>query len=216
MVKVNKWLVVAVVALVILAGFSAYKYFVTAADLKAKQAQYDAYRKLSIAEEAAKDAQIAGLQQDNANLRKINGLLNGQVVADDQTIFTDKQTIDYLKKHAPATTPEIEKLPVVVNLRAQVKALDKALADSEKAEADVKKSNVNLTQQLANDDKIIADTLAKYNSEHSLRLSCEALSAAYKKAVKPSFFGLIVQNWKQEIIVGAVCGVAGYVYGHKK
>jgi hypothetical protein len=208
MKKILPYLVIGVLVLGIC--FSVYGYFATKADLKAKQAQYDAYRKLSIAEEAAKDAQIAGLQEDNANLRKINGVLNAQVIVDDQIIFADKQTIAYLQKNEPQTTPEQEKLPIVVNLRAQVKALSVGFADAQKAVADVKLVNLNLVAQLGNDEKIIADVNAKYNSEHALRMSCEALSAAYKKAVTPSFFGSILKDWKQELVVAVIAGAAGH------
>ena len=206
--KVLPWIIVGV--LVVGLCFSAYGYFATQADLKAKQAQYDAYRKLSIAEEAAKDARIAGLQSDNANLRKINGVLNGQVVVDDQIIASDRQTIAFLRKNEPATTPEIEKLPIVINLRAQIVALNAGFVDAQKEVADVKLVNLNLVAQLGNDEKIITDVNAKYNAEHAMRLSCEALSAAYKKAITPSFFGLIIKDWKQELVVAAVAGLAGH------
>jgi hypothetical protein len=91
--------------------------------LRLAEAKYQTYRSLTQAQHAQSDAEILRLTQVNLAIATENAELKKTVASDKTTISQQAARIAELQATEPATTPEIEAMPIVINLRAQVKEL---------------------------------------------------------------------------------------------
>lgn len=167
------------------------KYQAQVAETAALQAQSD----LIIAAKTH-EAEVAMATADTKSQE--NAVLKEKVKAQ-ATVIADLQAAE------PPTTPEVEALPIVINLRAQVRALTQGftLAQQTIANQDLEIKHLRLV--IVDKDIIIAEWEAKFNREQALRLSCQDLSAMYKRELtKFRLTGTV----KTVVIGGLAAGLA--------
>lgn len=138
---------------------AAYQTLVVATDLQNNAAQ---------AERQALLATIAEREASEATLKQV-------VAQNAKELASAKQTIAQLQANEPPTTPEIEALPVVISLRAQVRGFSLALSAAEKTIAD--QAALIISLELDKKDLLEWGTSWKsqYEREHTLRLASENL-----------------------------------------
>jgi hypothetical protein len=168
----------------VVAGIASYRACETLPyELRLADAKYQEYRALSIADHRASDAIIVGLRADIVAKVTENVTLQGTVVTQLGTIATLNQTISGLLADEPPATPEEEALPIVINLRAQVKALREGFSLAQDTIEKQSKVILNLESVVVSQEGIIKEWTAKFNREQALRLSSESLNAKYKKTL---------------------------------
>jgi len=175
--------------------------------LKQSELKYEAYRAMSVEKDKISDAKIADLQAQLVESEKVEAVLNQTIETQKVQIQAQAQTIADLQAAEPPTTPEIEAMPIVINLRAQIKALVQGFSLAQQTIAEQEK----LIVQLKMDKEILTgqvnEWIAKYNREHTLRLAAEGLYADSKKVL-----GLFrLSGTAKDILIGGL--VAGTVYG---
>jgi hypothetical protein len=175
--------------------------------LRLAEAKYQAYRTLSQAQNAQSDAEILRLTQVNQAVAAENIELKKTVASDKTTISQQAARIVELQANEPATTPEIEAMPIVINLRAQVKELTAGFTLAQQTIAKQDKVILNLELTVKNMEGIITEWQAKFNREESLRLASENLTAKYKKTLSRRGAIITVKN----VVIG--CLVIGTVSG---
>ena len=147
------------------------------------------WMRVAVHEQAMKDAavahsaslaEIAALQADNAAKVSENVTLKGTVVTQMGTIATLNATIAGLVAIEPPTTPEEEALPIVINLRAQIKSLREGFSLSQETIATQGKIIANLELVVKNTEKIALGWKTDYErsqgllaTERSLRIKAE-------------------------------------------
>lgn len=143
----------------------AYRQQVVATELLHKES--DALIAAKAREAAEAMARADTLAVDNAVLR--------QQVTAQAGVIADLQAAE------PPTTPEIEAMPIVINLRAQVKALTHGFSLAQQTIAQQDQEIRNLRLVIADQTIMLQEWEAKFNREQALRLSSESLSAMYKR-----------------------------------
>jgi len=136
---------------------------------------------------------------------KIEGFV-GQVTTYQRQLSVLHSQLEELQNTEPPTTPEIESLPIVINLRGQVSRLTEmfTLANSIIAEKDkiIKAWEVKFAAQV----DISESWKKQYEDEHALRLACEGMNKTLESKVRTiAFRGKI---WTAAALVAG--GYAGY------
>ena len=136
---------------------------------------------------------------------KIEGFV-GQVTTYQRQLSVLHSQLEELQNTEPPTTPEIESLPIVINLRGQVSRLTEmfTLANSIIAEKDkiIKAWEVKFAAQV----DISESWKKQYEDEHTLRLACEGMNKTLESKVRTiAFRGKI---WTAAALVAG--GYAGY------
>lgn len=122
-------------------------------------------------------------------------------------IQTYRAEITRLQAQEPPTTPEIEALPIVINLRAQVRQFSLALEAANQTISLQAQTITLLTQDKALLRERVDSWRGQYEREHALRLSAEGL---YAKSTK--VLGLFkLSGVAKDIVIGGL--VAGTIYG---
>jgi len=136
-----------------------YQTLVVATDLQNTAAQSERQTLLAtIAEREASEA-----------------VLKAKVAQDAKELAAAHRLIAELQANEPPTTPEIEALPVVISLRAQVRAFSLALATAEKTISDQSDTIFKLGQDKKDLWEWGTSWKAQYEREHTLRLASENL-----------------------------------------
>ena len=136
---------------------------------------------------------------------KIEGFV-GQVTTYQRQLSVLHSQLEELQNEEPPTTPEIESLPIVINLRGQVSRLTEmfTLANSIIAEKDkiIQAWEVKFAAQV----DISNSWKKQYEDEHTLRLACEGMNKTLESKVRTiAFRGKI---WTAAALVAG--GYAGY------
>lgn len=177
--------------------------------LQEADAKYQAYRALSVEQHKQSDALIAKLTEDNIALASETVALKKDIATNKETISAQSQTIAQLQANEPPTTAEVEAMPIVINLRAQVRALTEGFSLARQTIAEQDKVILNLTLSNQNLERIVVEWQAKFNREQSLRLAAESLNLGYKKQISGMHLTSTIKN---VVIGGLVVGVvAGLV-----
>jgi hypothetical protein len=90
-------------------------------------------------------------------------------------ITTLSDRVEELQNAEPPTTPDIEAMPIVINLRGQVAALTQAFDLSQKEVTLQKQISAELWGKVSNLEKIADEWRGMYDREHALRVNCELL-----------------------------------------
>ena len=144
--------------------------------------KYEGYRAIAEADARFRNEQIA-------EARAIIAVREGRVVTLEAEAVTLMGHIDSLT-HAlasaqePPTTAEQERLPIVVFLRAQVKAHEARFSLAVEALASKDATIAELKGVVVEKDHIIEAVTAQYDAEHALRLNCEQGIALYQKQAR--------------------------------
>jgi hypothetical protein len=88
-------------------------------------------------------------------------------------ITTLSARVEELQNAEPPTTPDIEAMPIVINLRGQVAALTQAFDLSQKEVTLQKQISAELWGKVSNLEKIADEWRGMYDREHALRVNCE-------------------------------------------
>lgn len=201
------WPIAVVIAAVLVCLYYADRAFQSGAKLGAAKKDYAELKKAMDADHEVQQGIIAGAEATIAEKDAAIVTLTGAAAVKDAEIVTLKASLHDLQNAEPPTTPDIEALPIVVNLRAQVSRLTGMFTLA--------------TAAIQDRDRIIAAWESKYNAqidvsmawkrqyenERALRIAAEEMfklserrRGAYSLATKAAL----------------VLGAAGVLYGLSK
>lgn len=143
--------------------------------LREAKAQYQSLVVETTIQNNAAQAERQALLATIAEREASEAVLKAKVAQDAKELALAHQTIAALQASEPPTTPEIEALPVVVSLRAQVRAFSVALAVAERTISDQSDIIFKLEQDKKDLWEWGASWEAQYEREHTLRLASENL-----------------------------------------
>lgn len=142
--------------------------------------------------------QVRVLEADNAIKR--DAILKAEETITQQDVAIGRLTSDIDTKNAritllsgqlanivgqePSTTPEIESLPIVINLRAQVARLTEMFSVSQQLVSQENEIIKAWETKFAAQVEITSAWKARYDNEHTLRIACEGLVGKYEHARK--------------------------------
>jgi len=162
-------------------------------------------KRIAAADHAIHEAEIAALQKNIEAREAEEATLKAEATANKRTIASQAQTIAALQAAEPATTPEIEAMPIVISLRAQVRELTVGfnLAQATIATQDetIKRLELDKVDLAEQRDKWKAD----YESEYRLRLNCEKGLGIAEKQIKSSKF------WRTTAIVAGTIALGAAI-----
>lgn len=168
-------------------------------ELAKARAAYAENVRLLEADNAMKRDAILRAEETITQLNVEQAQLNASIVAKNAQLATQQAELEALQNAEPPTTPEVEALPIVISLRAQVARLSSMFTLSEAKCADYERIVASLKTELTAKDDIIASWRGQYENEHALRVQAEGLFKDYQRAYKANKF------WRTTaIIAGAV------------
>jgi chromosome segregation ATPase len=188
----------AVVLIISLMGWSR-----SCAGTKKAKADYLAFREVVESEKLAMSNRLDFLTKAIGQRDETIGQLEHKVAQYVEKTSTLTAELTALQNAEPPTTPEVEALPIVVNLRAQVSKVTEMLTLSQKTvtlqrqEIDAYVDKVSLLEQ------VIVEWKGAWDREHTLRVQAEDLFKLYERKQKLNRF------WKTTAVVatGAVAGI---------
>lgn len=156
-----------------------------AQDIAEIRGEYEAFKAVALAKQEILDASIAAEKKKAAEAVAEADRLREKSVRDDAKIAAQAAIIAAGHASEPPTTPEIEALPIVISLRAQLKEALVGFSLAQEAIVTLKAENAELRGAIAAKDKAFADLHTKWELEESLRLAAENsfadLSKRYSK-----------------------------------
>lgn len=185
------------------------------AKYKALKAEYTEFRKIVEADNVFSNEKIAqltaGIMVSNENTKKLEGELSSKSL---QLAVVSKR-LDELQ-HAEPVQPELEKEPLVINLRGQISKLTKMFNLSQASVATQQKIIDELNGKYVVQVGISNEYKSQYEGEHKLRLKAEGvISAGEKRGVIVNLFGLKLDIIK-DVIVPSGTFALGYALGSKR
>lgn len=192
--------VVIAILLLALAGMG-YLYFTESARFRVARERYEAQLRDRDAQFLAAQGRIEGLSQEIRARSEANAILQASVAAKDAKITLLSGQLANIVGQEPPTTPEVESLPIVINLRAQVAKLSEMFALSEAASKEKDDIIYNWEVKFNSQVKITLEWVRRYEQENALRLAAESM---FKMSQR--------QSTKTKIICGAIA-VAAVIYG---
>jgi tartrate dehydratase beta subunit/fumarate hydratase class I family protein len=144
-----------------------------ARDIAEIRNEYEAFKAVALAKQEILDAAIAAEQKKASEALEEADRLRD--VARQRQAKIDEQAvvIAALQAAEPPTTPEIEAMPIVISLRAQLKEAVRGFSLAREAVATLEAENVSLRVAIDAKDKAFADMAAKWELERGLRLTAE-------------------------------------------
>ncbi|MCK9599094.1 MAG: hypothetical protein M0R06_08645 [Sphaerochaeta sp.] len=194
---------IAIIALCVVASVFIFKSCRSDAKLKKAKAEYAEAKAVAEAEQAIslghiKDLTNEILVKDNA----INGL-KAEVKVKDEKIRTIQAELSELQGQEPPTTPEIEALPIVINLRGQVAKLTEMFTLSQEVIKSKDKEIELWAKKYDAQAAISGEWKAMYDKEHQLRLMSEGIVSGLESRVRGAKF-------LNKVAVVAVAGAVAY------
>jgi chromosome segregation ATPase len=197
--------VVAIGGMALLTLFALDRSCVSSRELAQAKADYAEQVRLLEAANAQATERIGQMTNDIAQ-RDTNILkLEESVTQKDARITLLSGQLANIVGQEPPTTPEIESLPIVINLRAQVKTLNEMFSLATETINDKDDIIREWEAKFNSQFKITMEWKAMYDNEHALRVQAEGLFKLSEQARKPNV-------WKT---IGYIAGAAalGYVIG---
>ena len=195
------------VLLIVSCGFLIWKSIRLDKAYRESRAAYEVARELAAGEQAAAEKRIGELTNSVGHMTNVISQLEHEVEVKTGKIVALQSDIADLQASEPATTPEIEAMPIVINLRAQVAKLTEAFTlahdviDKQAEEIRAWETKYDLQVEISNEWK------CAYDREHDLRLQAEGLVVKCESRLKP-------WGWKniRNMAIGAAAGfVAGAI-----
>lgn len=195
------WLWALVVGCLLLAGFAIDKSCVAGRELAAAKADYAERVRVLEADNAIKQGAILKAEEVITQQNLAIAQANADKAEKDRQILALKATLHDLQDAEPPTTPEVEALPIVINLRAQVSRLTAMFTLSEAKNGDKDRVIVSLQTIVAAKDDVIAAWRGQYENEHTLRVAAEGL---FKKSEHARKSNSLVKKVALGVAAGAV------------
>ena len=190
------------VLLLALAGVT-YFHFSERVRFKAAKAKYEARVAAADAAWQAAQGRLAALSDEIKARNEANAALLHSISIKNAEKATLLARIAALEGAEPSQ-PELETEPLVISLRAQVRSWKEAFSLSEAASLEKDEVIRNWEVKFDSQVKITMEWVARYESEHALRLASVDL---FKMSQR--------QSKKSKLIYGAIA-VAGVAYGMLK
>jgi hypothetical protein len=153
---------------------------------KYKLARHDYNELVAItdADKKMSDAHIAELTKAIGRADEVIGQKETEIAVKNAKITALSNRLDELVNAEPPTTPEVEAMPIVVNLRGQISKLTELFSLSQQA-ASLQAEEIDALKGKCVDLVSIVNHLTvQYDKEHALRLSAEKLVTSLEKRVK--------------------------------
>lgn len=200
--KVLPWVAVALVLVTLGLGYRACIQL--PAQLKQAEAKYHDLAVVTDLQNHAAQAERLALLATIAEREASEATLKAKVAQSEKELAAARRTIAELQANEPPTTPAIEALPVVISLRAQVRAFGVALTAADKTISD--QSDTILKLELDKKDLLaLGETWkSQYDREHTLRVQAEDLFKLSERRYKLN---------KTVTLVAVTAVGAGIVYG---
>lgn len=175
--------------------------------LQEAEARYRA----AVAVAAEKDAQAAearaALVAAIAEREAMEAALKAEVAQANSELAVVSQQLEALQGQEPPTTPDIEAMPIVISLRAQVRTLSEGFSLAMETIKKQEERIVLLERDKADLLSLVGSWKAQYEREHSLRLAAEGLYEDSQKV-----FGLFrLSGTVKNVVIGGLA--AGTIYG---
>jgi hypothetical protein len=172
----------------------------SAALAKAK-ADYAQFKAIAAAADALKQAALLKAEETITQKDAEIAERDKSIVAKNAQVAALTATLHDLQAAEPPTTPEIESLPIVINLRAQVKALARAFDLSQNVVIE-QGLQIKAWEAKFNAQVTISETWrTRYENERTLRVACEGMFKAAEHQVKANKF------WRTAAIVAGAVAV---------
>ena len=184
----KKLLPVIIAVLLVAAVIGWYKSF--RAD-KVLAQEREKYRTMVVETEILKgqsDARIAELARQISAQSDIVSGLKADILVKNQRISALSSQLDELQNTEPPTTPEIESLPIVINLRGQVARLTEMFNLSQEAGKLKDQTIIALENKFTLQVAITDEIVGQLDREHALRLASESLANRAISRYKSSKF----------------------------
>lgn len=134
------------------------------------------------------DARIAELTRQISAQSNIVSGLKADILVKNQRISALSSQLDELQNTEPPTTPEIESLPIVINLRGQVARLTEMFNLSQEAGKLKDQTIIALENKFTLQVAITEEIVGQLDREHALRLASESLANRAISRYKSSKF----------------------------
>ena len=174
----HPWPAIAVIAIVLFALFALDRSCVADRALAKAKADYSEQVRVLEADNAAKQDAIVTAERIIAQQEAEVSASRIAIATKDRQLTSLRADLAALQNEEPPTTPAVESLPIVINLRAQVTRLTAMFTLSEAKNGDKDRVIVSLRTIIAAKDDVIAAVTAQRDNEHALRLSAEAIAKA--------------------------------------
>jgi hypothetical protein len=173
------------VAAVILFGYLLDHYYCGPnAKYLALKAEYDEARKVAAADHEIQQGIIAEAEKNIAALNESIVTANATITAKDGQITALRTALAGLQEAEPPTTPEIEAMPIVINLRAQVSHLTEMFNLSQGIVAEQVKV-IGAWEKKYDAQVTISDAWKReYENERRLRLMADELNRSLEHQAK--------------------------------
>lgn len=201
----HPWPAIIIIGLALLALFALDRSCVADRELAQAKADYEEQVRILEADNALKLDAIAAAERAIAQ-KDAQISASGIVIATkDRQITLLRSELAVIVVQEPPTTPEVESLPIVINLRAQVSRLTEMFSLSEAARAEQDKVIASWRDKYEAQVTISVAWKAQAENEHTLRVQAESLFKIYEHQRKMNI-------WK---FVGYTAGAfaLGYVIG---
>lgn len=174
--------------------------------LKLAKHDYTEREKITEADKQISDARIAELNNAIGQADKTIVNLEKVIAQKNKDITTLNGQLAEIVGQEPPTTPEIEAMPIVVSLRAQVSKLTEMYSLSQQTITLQSQEIDVLRGKCVSLESIGAEWKGQYEREHALRLTSEGLVTSLEKRVRLS--GL--WGTTKTVLIGAAVGYIGY------
>ena len=168
---------------------------------RAMKQQYEGYRAIAEADHKMSMDRIEELTKEIGDRDKEIGQLERTILQKSATIRELSTRLDELQNAEPSQ-PELEKEPLVINLRAQIAKLTEMFALSQGVVEEQRKVIVEWEGKFVAQEKISAEWKQAYEREHALRLSCEGLNKQLEKSYRISLL-------KGKVVTVAAVAIGG-------
>jgi len=183
MAKSKLWVWVAIIGLVLL-NLSLWDRACRAdARLAKAEAEYAEARRIAEADHELGQRRIEELTKAIGHRDEKIGELDGVIAADVARIRVLEGELRDIQDAEPPTTPEIEAMPIVINLRAQVKKLAEGFNLARETITLQSREIDELKGKCLDLEAISAEWKAAYDREHALRLAAEDLFTLSQRRV---------------------------------
>ena len=175
------------------------------AQLRQAKLEYAGYKAVAEADHEIQFGIITEKNKVIVSMTKTIGKLNDENAADDAEIALLKDELEAVVGQEPPTTPDIEALPIVVNLRGQVKLLKEIVAKDIDVIANREKV-IDAWELKFNAQVDISEAWRKnYESEHILRVQAEGLFKVCERSQRLNKF------WKTTTIVAGAIAIGAII-----
>jgi hypothetical protein len=196
-----------------LLSFSLFRSCAVDARIRKAKLAYQELRAITEADKQLSDNRIGQLTKSIVDKDRQILNIEKEITQKDEQLTVVNQRLRDLQAAEPPTTPEIEALPIVVNLRGQVAKLTGMFNLSQNVVVAQSQEIVELKGKVGLLELVAAEWKGAYNREYALRLSSEKLlTIAENRGIVFKLFGIKINLVKDVVVPGLTFGL-GYLCG---